>query len=68
MTLDELRKEWERGERVYSCGTVDSHITVTKADEKYTCYRYFKLVDDWTVSLDHQGTDDKTAMSWLASH
>lgn len=57
MKLDELRSEWEKGAKVLLVlpRKQNDYITIfviLERNNKYSLHRYFKIVDDWEISVD----------------
>lgn len=63
MELKELRKKWEKGQDVDLCVTDsidDTTLVVTSSgivERTYRTYRYFKVNNEWQVSIDYDGDD-----------
>ncbi len=57
MNLQDRRDQWEKGAEEMLCVThnVDGYKTVLVVlnfDEEYALHRYFKIGDDWSISID----------------
>jgi uncharacterized protein YbdZ (MbtH family) len=61
MTLESVRKEWERKLEEILVVTHDVHgystvyVVLKNSDDQYNMHRYFKAGDSWVVSVDKQG-------------
>lgn len=61
VTLESIRKEWERKLEEILVVTHDVHgystvyVVLKNSDDQYNMHRYFKAGDSWVVSVDKQG-------------
>jgi hypothetical protein len=72
--LQALREEWEKGLTPFASHQPDPewtllvvlYVSETKRDAKqlYYCHRYFRLGDEWAVSVDRAAVSAEAAIRW----
>lgn len=71
MNLEERREQWERNSIVIAETQLDEGTFLVILKRKryngrpYFCHRYFKIGNDWDVSVDASDVDDETVMKWV---
>ena len=78
MTLKKLREKWEKGLIENLCViTIHDEVLVILEDDllenidldvKYYFHRYFKIGDNWEISVDYKGEDEYVAMKLVSSY
>lgn len=72
MTLDEKRKEWEKGlepKMVLHVSEYTALVVLKGRRDGFDCYRYACFSgDSWDVSVDKQGADFETVLKWIEKH
>lgn len=66
-TLEQCRKQWEKGLHVAAEHKRDEWtflVILRNAKNEYHCHRYFTVGGDWTVSVDACDVNAETAMKW----
>lgn len=70
--LEDLRKQWDDGTIVAeSMPNEDTLLVVTRLTEKPPTYRgvrYFKLGDEWHVSVDCGKVAPEAIIQWIIRH